>query len=148
MSCNKNKSRFCYNYTPQKLTTYCCKPIVCTTNEYISTISSMENVINNNTRTTEQSLLLATQQKYLQDVQSTNINSTIQYTITNSTIISNNIYSQLLQVRNQRYEPYQPYVPPMIPSSVIQLQMNTANAGVPMSFFTIMDCKGSQSVTT
>ena len=58
------------------------------------------------------------------------------------------IYAQLLQVRQNRYQPYQPYIPPFIPSSVIELQMRTVNVGVPHSFFTIADCKGSQSVTT
>ncbi len=75
-------------------------------------------------------------------------NSTVQSTIANSTIIANTIYGQLLQVRQQRYEPYQPYMPPVIPPSVMELQMNTVNVGVPHSFFTAKDCKGVQYVTS
>jgi hypothetical protein len=68
--------------------------------------------------------------------------------IENNSLITSTIYGQLLQVRNDRYLPYRPYIPPIVPSSVMQLQMATVNAGVPMSFFTIADCKGSQFVTT
>jgi hypothetical protein len=147
-NCGTNKSRFCYNYTPPGAIQSCCPEIVCATNQFISSISSLSDVVNNNTRTTEQSLLLAKQQQCYQDVNRININSTIQYTLANTTTITNDLQSQLQEVRNQRYQPYQPYIPPVIPLSVIQLQKATVNVGVPMSFFTIADCKGSQSVTT
>jgi hypothetical protein len=88
------------------------------------------------------------QRLFLQEVNATNVASTVQQTLANSTSITSTLYGQLLQVRRDRYQPYQPYVPPVMPPSVIQLQMNTVNVGVPHSFFTISDCKGSQSVTT
>lgn len=147
-TCLTNKCRFCYNYKPVGFIDPCCPPQICATNSYLSSISSLPNVINNNTRTTEQSLLLAKQRKCLLDSNTIVLVSTLEYNIQNSTLITNTVYGQLLNLRNQRYEPYQPYIPPMIPSSVIQLQMKTVNVGVPMSFFTIADCKGSQSVTT
>jgi hypothetical protein len=140
--------RFCYSYKPPGPIDICCDPPVCTTNEYLSSISSLAPVTYNSSRTSEQSLLLAQQRDFLQEVNTANIASTVQTTLQTSTIITSTLYGQLLQVRQDRYQPFQPYVPPMIPSSVIQLQMNTVNAGVPHSFFTIMDCKGSQSVTT
>lgn len=147
-TCLTNKCRFCYNYKPQGFIDPCCPPQLCATNSYLSSISTLPNVMNNNIRTTEQSLLLAKQRKFLLDSNKILLVSTLEYNIQNSTLITSTVYGQLLNLRNQRYEPYQPYIPPMIPSSVIQLQMNTINVGVPMSFFTIADCKGSQSVTT
>lgn len=147
-----NKCRFCYNYkrTPPSPSTVdsCCQPNTCATNESLASISSLTNVVNNNTRTTERSLLLGQQHQYFQAIYSSAVSSTVSDTIHNSTTITKALYSQLLQVQKQRYEPYQPYIPPIIPSSVVQLQMATVNVGVPQSFFTIMDCKGVQSVTT
>jgi hypothetical protein len=147
-SCLPNKCRFCYNYKPPGFIDPCCPPQLCATNSYLSSISSLPNVVNNNTRTTEQSLLLAKQRKCLLDTNTIVLASTLEYNIQNSTLISSTLYGQLLNLRLERYVPYQPYIPPVIPSSVIQLQMATVNAGVPMSFFTIADCKGSQFVTT
>lgn len=147
-SCPPLKSRFCYAYKPQGIIQECCDPIVCTTNQYISTISSLPMVINNNTKTTERSLLLASQQQFYTELSSTSVMSTLQYTQNNNSMITSTIYGELLQLRQDRYQPYQPYQPEIIPSSVMQLEMNTANVGVPHSFFTAADCKGSQSVTT
>lgn len=143
-----NKCRFCYNYKPSKPVEQCCNPQICATNEFLASVSSLTEVINNNSRTSERSLLISKQQEYLLEQNNQVIASTYSTTLQNSTIIANNIYSQLLGIREQRYQPYQPYIYPTIPSSVVQLQMNTMNTGVPFSFFTIMDCKGSQSVTT
>jgi hypothetical protein len=105
-------------------------------------------VTNNNNQTTEQSLLLATQLELQQCNRVSTVTSTVQFTLANSTAITSTIYSQLNELRNLRYQPYQPYIPPVIPSSVMELEMRTINVGVPMSFFTIANCKGSQSVTT
>ena len=143
-----NKSRFCYAYKPPGTIENCCQPVMCATNEFLASISSLTNVTNNNTRTSERSLLLYGQQQYLQETQASQVNMTVQSTINNSTLIANTIYGQLLQVRQQRYEPYQPYMPPVIPQSVIDLQMNTINVGVPHSVFTCADGKGVQFVTT
>ncbi len=143
------KCRFCYSYKPPGIGgQLCCEPPVCTTNSTLSSLSSLAPVVNNSSRTSERSLLLSQQQEFLLGVNSTNVASTVAGTYANSAVISSTLYGQLLQVRSDRYLPYQPYMPMVIPPSVIQLQMNTVNVGVPHSFFTIADCKGSQSVTT
>jgi len=103
--------------------------------------------IYNSTQTTQRSFLLASQQQQVALNSSTLITSTLQATLSNSDAITAQLQGQLQQLRNQRYAPYQPYVPPVIPSSVMELRMKTANVGVPMSVFTIADCKGSQFVT-
>ena len=141
--------RFCYSYKPPGIggQTWC-EPPVCTTNSTLSSLASLPPVVNNSSRTSERSLLLHQQRLFLQEVNATAVASTVQDTLANSTTIASTLYGQLLQVRQDRFLPYQPYVPPVIPPSVIQLQMNTVNVGVPHSFFTIADCKGSQSVTT
>ena len=143
-----NESRFCYSYKPPGLIEPCCISPVCSSNEHLALISSLTNVTNNNTRASERSLLLYSQQQYLQENQASQTSTLIQSTIYNSTSINNTLYGQLLQVRQLRYEPYRPYIPPIIPSSVIELQMATVNVGVPQSYFTCADGKGVQFVTT
>ena len=143
-----NKSRFCYSYKAPGLVEPCCTPVTCATNEHLGLISSLQMVTFNSTRTSERSLLLYNQQQYLQATQTAAVSSVIQSTIANSAAITSTLQGQRVQVAENRYLPYKPYVPPCLPSSVIQLQMATFNAGVPMSFFTAADCKGVQSVTT
>ena len=140
--------RFCYSYTPPGVIQNNCTPPVCATDSYLASIATLPPVIYNVSRTTERSLLLQQQRLFLQEVYTSSVASTVQYTITNSTVITSTLYSQLLEVRQARYQPYQPVMPVIIPSSVIQLQMQTVNVGVPHSVFTIMNCKGSQFVTT
>jgi hypothetical protein len=103
-------------------------------------------VIYNNSGTTQQSLLLASQQQMQFANQSTLIGNLVQSTIANSTMLNSQLQSQLAQTTIDRYQPYQPYIYPMMPSSVIQLEMATANVGNPMPPF--MRCRGSQFVTT
>lgn len=143
-----NKCRFCYAYTPPGPIDNCCQPTVCADNTFIQTVSSLPMVTNNNTRTTERSLLLSIQQQNYQANYTTAVNSTLEYTNNNLSNITSTIYGQMLTLKQQRYEPYQPIVPICPPQSVIDLQMNTVNVGVPMPVFTIANCKGSQSVTT
>ena len=140
--------RFCYSYKAPGFVQKECTPPVCATDSYLSSISSLAPVIYNDSQTTQRSLLLQQQKIFLQEVNSSSITSTVQYTISNSTIITSTLYGELLEVRESRYLPYKPYMPMIIPSSVIELQMQTANVGVPHSVFTIMNCKGSQFVTT
>ena len=142
--------RFCYNYTPPGPINTCCQtqPQICASNEFLSSISQLSFVVNNNTRTSERSLLLGQQQQFYQSLTYSTTLSTYSTTVQNSTTITNQLVGQLLQVRQQRAEPYQPYVYPVVPPSVLELQMRTANAGVPHSVFTIANCKGSQFVTT
>ena len=133
----------CYSYKP-----HIQNDITCNTNNTLSNISTLPMVINNATRTSERSLLLASQNQMYKATYANNVNSTLQYTNNNTSTISDIINAQLLEIKKNRYQPYQPYIPPFIPSSVINLEMNTVNIGVPHSFFTMADCKGSQSVTT
>ena len=142
------KSRFCYNYKPPGLIEPCCTPVVCATNQFLSSIAMIPAVTNNSTRTTESSLLQASVKKQQQEIEQQIAHSTIQSTIVNADAINQNIFSQLIDLKNQRYEPYQPYIYPVIPPSVIELQMRTANVGVGVTPDTIMNCRGSQFVTT
>ena len=137
-------SRCCYNYKPQGFIQPCCEPIIAATNEYMSSISCMSGVVNGQT----QSAFLLGKESALKK---TNINTmcatTVQSTIQNTDMITNQLYAQLLQVQQQRYQPYQPYNPPVIPLSVIQLQMATANVGVPITPITCKSGKGNQFIT-
>jgi len=142
------KSRFCYNYTPPGIIEPCCIPVVCATDAYLSSLSALPAVVNNSSRTIESSLLQATVKKQQQETQTQIIYSTVQSTIANADAINANIFSQLVNIRNQRYAPYQPYIYPVVPPSVIELQMKTANVGVPHAVNTIANCRGSQFVTT
>lgn len=142
------KSRFCYNYKPPGLIEPTCRPVVCATNQFLSTISTIPEVVNNSTRTTESSLLQAMVKKQQQCIETETTNSTIQSTITHAAAINQEVFSQLIELKNQRYEPYQPYIYPVVPQSVMELQMRTANVGTGVPPDTIMNCKGSQFVTT
>ena len=143
-----SKCRFCYSYTPPGPVENCCVPQVCATNEHIALISSLPIVTNNSHKTTERSLLLASQQQMFQANNISQVSSIVSNTIANNALITSTIQGQLIGIQRDRYLPYRPYIPPVIPQSVIDLQMNTANAGVPHSVFTIANCKGSQFVTT
>lgn len=137
--------RFCYSYKPQGFIQPCCPPIVSADLQTLSSISSTPSKVNHNIHNTDQTLLMAKQACFLKGVQSTVIMSTVQSTIANAAAINSTIYSQLLNVKAQRYVPFQPYVPPVIPQSVMDLRMMTANVGNPMPPF--MNCRGNQFVT-
>lgn len=139
------KNRFCYNYKAPGFIQPCCKPVVAATNAYLSSISCGSGVISGQTQS---ALLQLKQEACIGSQWSTLMSSTIQSTIQNSNAISAQVYAQLLDVNKRRYEPYQPYIYPVIPSSVIQLQMATANVGVPMSVITCLSGKGNQYITT
>jgi hypothetical protein len=76
------------------------------------------------------------------------VSSIVSSTIANSANITSTLQSQLIGIQRDRFLPYRPYIPEVIPQSVIDLQMNTANAGVPHSVATIANCKGVQFITT
>jgi hypothetical protein len=140
--------RFCYSYKPPGLVEPCCAPPFCATNSTIALISSLTPVTNNNSRTTERSLLLYGQQQVLIESYQTNADQAYQNTQQNLSTINQQLTAQLIQLGNNRKLPYQPYIPPVIPSSVIQLNMQTRNVGVPVPVATIARCKGNQFVTT
>ena len=95
----------------------------------------------------ERTLLSICENNTINQFKQKQIQSTLQYTLENSSAIIQNLTNQRTTIQQERYSPYQPYYPPVMPVSVIQLKQMTANVGVPMSFFTIKNCKGSQSVT-
>lgn len=97
---------------------------------------------------TQGTFLLTSQQQQRNEIQRSLLNTAVQNTLTNQTTIRNDLISQLENIKNQRYAPYQPYIPPVIPASVIQLQMETANVGIPMVPMNISNCRGNQFVTT
>jgi hypothetical protein len=105
-------------------------------------------VVNNNSRTTERSLLLYGQQEVLIKSYQTNVAQISTYTQQNLSTINRQLAAQLIQLGNDRYQPYQPYIPPVVPPSVMELDMQTRNVGVPVPVMTIARCKGNQFVTT
>ena len=140
--------RFCYSYQPPGFIENCCVPPVCATNETLLISSTLPPVVNNNTQTTERSLLLYGQQQVLIDSYQTNADQAYQNTQQNLSTINRQLNAQLIQLGKDRLLPYQTYVAPVIPSSVIQLNMQTRNVGVPVPVATIARCKGNQFVTT
>jgi len=142
-----NQSRFCYNYKRPELKQLCCPSIVCASSDYLDSIANTDPIIYGQTQTTQRSFLLAKEKTIQQDAQHKLNEIKIKNTIENAAAISSQIYAQLLQENQQRFAQYRPYIPPVTPVSVTQLQMATANVGVPMSFFTMADCKGSQFIT-
>lgn len=145
-TCYQQTNRFCYNYKAQGVIQPCCPPIVSASNQYLSSISCTTSVIYGQSNTNQGVFLLNKQNCVNQAAQSTIIGNTVQSTINNASTITAQVQSQLIQIGQDRYIPYQPYIPPIMPVSVTQLQMASVNVGVPMSFFTISDCKGNQSV--
>jgi len=142
-----SKSRFCYHYTPTNTINVICKPVVTASSTYLSSIACQSNVVNNNMQTTQGSLLQSIQQQHARCIQSTMTSCSIQNTALNASSITSTLQSQILQIAQQRYAPYQPYIPVMMPSSVIQLQMATANVGVAVTPITCLTGKGVQFVT-
>ena len=140
-------NRFCYNYKAPGFIQPCCPPVVAATNSYLSSISCLTLITNGQTKTTQSALLAYREKCFLQNRTSTTQCNTIQSTIQNTNAISDSIYSQLVQLGKDRYTPYQPYIYPVVPLSVIQLQMATANVGVPMTPITCLTGKGNQTVT-
>jgi len=96
---------------------------------------------------TQGSFLLACQQKQQQKLQSTLTAQILQQIQANAPMIATTLQDQILLLREQRYAPYRPRVVEVMPQSVIDLQMRTANVGVPVPTMTIADCKGIQFVT-
>jgi hypothetical protein len=141
---HKMKNRFCYHYKAPGFIEPTCKPLISASSSYLSSISCTTSMSGQ----TQSALLYSIEQRVVQAQTSTLMCAAIQNTIQNTSSISNQLYSQLLQVGAQRYTPYQPYVYPVIPSSVTQLQMATVNVGVPVTPITCLTGKGNQTVIT
>jgi hypothetical protein len=136
---------FCYNYKPQGFINPVCKPVIAATNEYMSSIASIPAIVNGTAQTSQRTRIAATQQATLQQNITTARDIAVSNTQINIDAIEQSIYAQLATVGQQRYVPYKPYIPPVIPLSVMQLEMATRNVGTPMT--NIMRCKGNQSFT-
>ena len=108
--------RFCYSYTPRGVNTNCCNKVLC------------EPVVSS---TSEQSLLLQKQKEFLLCSTKPALEGAIANNIQNNVQIGQQLYTQLLQYGKNRDVAYQRLPPPFIPPSVMALQMNTANVGVP-----------------
>jgi hypothetical protein len=138
------KNRFCYNHKAPGFIQPCCKPVVAATNAYLSSMSCASGVVSGQTQSV---LLQLKQQACIQAQTSTMTGCNIQNSIRHTADITSQITGQLAEINKQRYIPYKPYVYPVIPSSVTQLQMMTANVGVPMSVITCLSGKGNQIIT-
>ena len=141
------RSRFCYAYTPPGFIDKCCNMGASNTGAS-NALTNISSVIYNSGQTNTASLLLASQQQCFSYNRELMTSSMVQSTIDNNTSIISSIYGQLSQIKTDRYEPYKPYVYPVVPQSVIDLQMNTVNVGVPRSFYNCGNGKGIQFVTT
>lgn len=139
--------RFCYSYTPPGPIDTCCPLPPCTTDAELAVRASIPSVVNNSTQTSQQSLLLAQQRQYLQDVQAKKVAELVLASQANQQAINRQIQGELAQLTAERYQPYQPYIYPCVPQSVIDLEMATANVGNRMPA-TLIRCKGNQFVTT
>ena len=95
----------------------------------------------------QSSFLLARQMQQQQMLQSTLTAQILQQIQTNVPVITSTIQSELVILQGQRYEPYRPRVVEVMPQSVLDLQMRTANVGVPVPTMTIANCKGIQFIT-
>ena len=96
---------------------------------------------------TQRSFLLARQWQQQQELQSTLTAQILQQIQANAPTIASTIQDELVMLQEQRYAPYRPRIVEVIPQSVLDLQMRTANVGVPVPTMTIANCKGIQFVT-
>ena len=96
---------------------------------------------------TQGSFLLARQRQQQQELQSTLTAQILQQIQANAPAIAATIQDELVIVQEQRYAPYRPRIVEVMPQSVLDLQMRTANVGVPVPTMTIANCKGIQFVT-
>jgi len=96
---------------------------------------------------TQGSFLLACQRQQQQKLQSTLTAQILQQIQANAPSIASTIQDELVILQEQRYAPYRPRIVEVMPQSVLDLQMRTANVGVPVPTMTIANCKGIQFVT-
>lgn len=136
-NCNTCKSGE-HLYKPQIFISNCC-PTLCNNNiDLISTTAFVPKGLTSN------SLLQAQLQTFLEDNVNSAVSTSYQNNIINQTSITNTLNSELLTYSQNRNSKYIRKNPEIIPQSVIDLQMQTANVGVPHSVFTMRDCKGNQ----
>ncbi len=127
-------------YKPQIFISNCC-PTLC--NNDLELISSTAFIP---TGLSSQTLLKTSQQSLFECNANTIAASTYQNNIQNQSLITSTLNGQLLTYAQARNSKYIRKNPEVIPQSIIDLQMQTANVGVPHSVFTMKDCKGNQFI--
>ena len=130
---NTYNCKSCYNYTPYIFNPTCCSQQSCNVDLISSTASFPHGL-------SSQTLLNTQMQTYLECNASTISGSSYQDNIQNQAIISSTIYSEFLTYGQNRFNKYIRWQPPIIPQSVIDLQMQTANVGVPRTI--VEPCSG------
>lgn len=138
-NCNTCKSGE-HLYKPQIFISNCCPTLINNNLELISTTAFIPKGLTSN------SLLQTQIQTFLEDNNNAQVSSSYQNNITNQTSITNALNSELLTYAQNRNNKYIRKNPEIIPQSVIDLQMQTANTGVPHSIFSMKDCKGNQFI--
>jgi hypothetical protein len=93
------------------------------------------------------SFLLARQMQQQRDLQAALTARILQQIQANTPTITSTIQGELRMLQEERYAPYRPRVVEVMPQSVIDLQMRTANVGVPVPTMDITNCKGIQFIT-
>jgi hypothetical protein len=93
------------------------------------------------------SFLLARQMQQQRDLQAALTARILQQIQANAPTITSTIQGELRMLQEERYAPYRPRVVEVMPQSVIDLQMRTANVGVPVPTMDISNCKGIQFIT-
>jgi hypothetical protein len=90
--------------------------------------------------TTEQTLLLNNQKKYIDCITKNTLDNTLNNILQNENKIQTNITAQLSTYAITRNNKYNRLPPPFIPPSVIKLQMETATVGIPKTI--VEPCSG------
>jgi len=129
-------------------TSFCCNPRTPCTASTLSSCASLSTVTFLQTRSSEQSSLLGRVEQYQRDQQQQRVLQTLSTLTANATQVNDAFQRQWVDQVQLRYQPYQPYQPPIVPVSVMELEMRTRNVGVPIPTMAIANCKGSQFVTS
>jgi len=95
----------------------------------------------------QSSFLLARQRQQQETLQSTLTGQILQQIQANTPAILTTIEGELRMLQEERYTPYRPRIVEVMPQSVLDLQMRTANVGVPVPTMTMANCKGIQFIT-
>jgi hypothetical protein len=131
--------RFCYSYKPPGTATTCCPPPPKMLQ--LSTLASLSSCVYGSSQTNSSALLQAQVEQQERERQSTITASTLAGNIARQGILQSSIQGNLIMLQAERANQYRRFQPEFIPSSVIQLEMRTANVGVPVPTFTMADCQ-------
>ncbi len=124
----QNQCNFCFSFKRPGMDSNCCARYTCSTNNNIQCGAS------------EKTLLQQKQQQYMACNTEKNIAASLDNNITNNMNISNQLTNALLTYGNNRFNKYYRPPPMIIPESVLKLQRETANVGVPRTI--VQPCSG------